>query len=708
MANNIIKRVWNQNRMVNIEDLSGMAFQAEDGGHTFEISGIDDTGAVVALSGTVAGVFRRPDNADIALTGSASGGVASVTLTDDCYAVPGRIALTIFVTSDGQTVAVYACVGTVAATSGGAVAGDTPQDVVDLINAIEAAVATIPASYTDLMAAVAPDYSSSAVYSVGAYAWYGGELLKCIYPITVGESFNDAHWTSAVVGNDLENVYNILDDITTQEKILTALAVKTAGSSALPAGVSSVQGAFRGMNVSNPGNLTGTTSASYNTFYIQAASEMDVVVDVSSAANSVKIGIFANSPYGEANRVSPIYDSGLAEYPLPTKDSPLHVKAGQYISWSYSNGPTLENSAWSLYSITNGTASLNGDLPLTAQMVRNVNQKMQDGWQPIPESFELGGYSAYNSKDSRTYRVRTSSYIEYPYDYFIIAEEGYTVVAYLDDSTVLSSYPIIHIPKNKKACVYVRRMTEDTTETVDVATFAAAIKMSTKLSDMILHAPTFTDVSMFLRVGIGGDSYAAGGGIISGIRPLTWGKNLERQAGIDVDIYAKSGQTVVQWVTDATNGLPALLAGEECGLYWLQHGINGTSTPEELGTSADMSANPHPATFYGQYTEAVQQIQATFPNARIVLATITGTSFGLYQTIYANVNTAIRDIAEYCSVPVVEITKDEFYRSLWYSSGMRSNHPTAMIAAGMAMANRRLISKCIQENPSYFVEFGSN
>ena len=102
MANNIIRRVWNQNRMVNIEDLTGMVFQAEIDGHTFEISGIDDTGAAVSLSGTVAGVFRRPDNADSPLTGSASGGVVSVTLTEDCYAVPGRFGLTILVTSGGQ------------------------------------------------------------------------------------------------------------------------------------------------------------------------------------------------------------------------------------------------------------------------------------------------------------------------------------------------------------------------------------------------------------------------------------------------------------------------------------------------------------------------------------------------------------------------------------------------------------------------------
>ena len=215
--NNIIKRVWNQNRMVQIEDLSGMTFQAESGGHTFEIFGVDDTGATVNLSGTVTGVFRRPDNADIALTGSASGGVASVTLTDDCYAVPGRFGLTIFVTSGGQKTAVYAAIGTVASTNGGAVAGDTPQDVVDLINAIEAAVATIPADYTDLMAAIAPMYSNSALYAVGSYAWYDGDLYRCTTPITTAETWTAAHWTAAVIGNDVarigENLKNLDDSV---------------------------------------------------------------------------------------------------------------------------------------------------------------------------------------------------------------------------------------------------------------------------------------------------------------------------------------------------------------------------------------------------------------------------------------------------------------------------------------------------------------
>ena len=210
MANNVIKRIWNQNKMVNIEALDGMAFQAEDGGHTFEISGVDGQGNPVALSGTVAGVFRRPDNADIALVGTASDGKVSVTLTDACYAVTGKFGLTIFVTADSKKTAVYAAIGTVAGTTGGAVAGDTPQDVVDLVNAINAAVATIPASYANLMASIAPTYSNSALYAVGSYVWYDGNLYRCITSITTAESWTAAHWTQVTLGGETSFLYESL------------------------------------------------------------------------------------------------------------------------------------------------------------------------------------------------------------------------------------------------------------------------------------------------------------------------------------------------------------------------------------------------------------------------------------------------------------------------------------------------------------------
>lgn len=132
--NTVIKRAWNKNKLVKVEDLTGMTFQAESGGHTFEISGVDDTGAAVSLSGTVEGRFLRADNAEIIISGTASGGKASVTLSDVCYAIPGRFLLTIYVTSGGQKVAVYAATGSVVATSGTA-SGSIPPLVTDSVQA---------------------------------------------------------------------------------------------------------------------------------------------------------------------------------------------------------------------------------------------------------------------------------------------------------------------------------------------------------------------------------------------------------------------------------------------------------------------------------------------------------------------------------------------------------------------------------------------
>ena len=211
--NNIIKRVWNQNRMVNIEDLRGMAFQSEDGGHTFVISGVDDEENIVPITGSVGGVFMRPDGTDVALTGTASGGSAYVTLSEDCYGVSGRFGLTIFVTKDSKKTAIYACIGTVAMTSYGVVSSGTSADVTDLINALNAAtsslntaIGSIPPDYSSFMASVAPQYSSSAVYTAGSYCWYDGTLYKAVVDITMGESWTAAHWTTAVLGNDLRNI----------------------------------------------------------------------------------------------------------------------------------------------------------------------------------------------------------------------------------------------------------------------------------------------------------------------------------------------------------------------------------------------------------------------------------------------------------------------------------------------------------------------
>ena len=208
--NNLIKRVWNRRGMTHIEDLQGFAFSNESGGHTFQISGVED-GTMVVLSGTVAASFLRPDQATVAITGSISGGVVSVTLPANCYDIPGRFGLVIFLTSDSQKTAIYSCVGNVARSSTSQVAPGTTADVVDLINQINAAVATIPQSWTGLMADIAPNYSTSAVYPVGAYVYYNGDLYRCTTAITTAESWTAGHWTAAVLGNDVADLKSAIE-----------------------------------------------------------------------------------------------------------------------------------------------------------------------------------------------------------------------------------------------------------------------------------------------------------------------------------------------------------------------------------------------------------------------------------------------------------------------------------------------------------------
>lgn len=211
MANNIIKRVWNQNTMVRIEELNGMTFQQEDGGHTFQISGVDDQGNAVPLSGTVAGVFLRSDNANVAISGTTSEGVASITLTEECYVLPGRFLFTVFVTSDGQKTVVYAATGTVTRTSGDTITPEVESDVVDLINRINEAVATIPADYTDLWTSIAPAFSTSATYSAGSYVTYDGNVY-CFINAHTG-SWNPSDVVAVNVGGELSEINSSVSDL---------------------------------------------------------------------------------------------------------------------------------------------------------------------------------------------------------------------------------------------------------------------------------------------------------------------------------------------------------------------------------------------------------------------------------------------------------------------------------------------------------------
>lgn len=167
------------------------------------------------LSGVCTGYFIRPTGDTVVIdNGVISGNVAYITLPAACYVNEGQFSLAIKVanTDDGITTTMRIVDGVVCNTETGSYVdpGTIIPSIEDLIDAIENAIATIPADYSSLLGDIAGDYSNTSAYEVGQYAWYNGSLKRCIYPITSGETYNAAHWEDAVIGRD---VYSVRQDL---------------------------------------------------------------------------------------------------------------------------------------------------------------------------------------------------------------------------------------------------------------------------------------------------------------------------------------------------------------------------------------------------------------------------------------------------------------------------------------------------------------
>ena len=159
----------------------GPLYAGEDDAHKFIISATK-YGADFSLSGNVSAKFiREADGETIPMTGSTSNGKVTLTLIENCYYQPGRFTLTIYLTGGGVKTVVYACKGNVHRTETASVldpSGEIQDDVTDLLDAISTAQGTIPASYANMQAAIAPTFSSSTSYGAGQYVWNGGELYR--------------------------------------------------------------------------------------------------------------------------------------------------------------------------------------------------------------------------------------------------------------------------------------------------------------------------------------------------------------------------------------------------------------------------------------------------------------------------------------------------------------------------------------------------
>lgn len=192
--------------------ISGVLFGGEDQAHKFIIRREDGT----AFAGTVTAKFLRyADDVTVPLTGSIEDGSATVTLIENCYMRPGRFKLTLYVTQDESTTAVYCCMGTVDRTDGQRTVDPGSEinlDVTDLINRINTATASVPADYTALLATIAPTFSASTGYASGEYVWYNGTLYRFTADHAAG-AWTGTDATASVIGEDVSELKSAVDDL---------------------------------------------------------------------------------------------------------------------------------------------------------------------------------------------------------------------------------------------------------------------------------------------------------------------------------------------------------------------------------------------------------------------------------------------------------------------------------------------------------------
>lgn len=197
---------------VKVQYLHGNLFSQDNAANTINVH-VHSAGVPESLGGTISANVIRSDGGTVAVAGSVSGDTATVVLPQACYAVPGVIHIIIKSTVSSVVTTIAAVVANVYTSSTDTVIdpGTIITDVAALIDAIEDAVDSIPVDYSGLLATIAADYSSSKTYPVvGTYAWQGGVLKRNIVPITTAESYTAAHWTNAVLGDDVSALKSAL------------------------------------------------------------------------------------------------------------------------------------------------------------------------------------------------------------------------------------------------------------------------------------------------------------------------------------------------------------------------------------------------------------------------------------------------------------------------------------------------------------------
>lgn len=351
--------ICNLNQPVAATFLHGNLFSQDNAGNTINVH-VMDNGEPATIGGTVSANVIRADGNTVAVSGAIDGNKAYVILPQACYAVPGRVEIIIKLTQSTTITTIAAIVANVYRSTTDTVVdpGTIIPSIQTLIEEIEDAVDSIPVDYSGLLATIAADYSSSKTYPVvGMYAWQGGVLKRNIVPITTAETYTAAHWTNAVLGDDVSALKSAIDDAEGQ---IHSGIVEVAKGNLVP-----------NEYIKDDGSV-GTYNGWSRTTYIDVSqtSEIDIV---SSGDSSGTYNAYYN---GEKATLGIFrFSEGLSHKVLPEGTKYIRMSAPTAVMESVELSYTLP--------IFKNANELNGT---TEQLIHTVKQN------GIEYTIETGGY----------------------------------------------------------------------------------------------------------------------------------------------------------------------------------------------------------------------------------------------------------------------------------------------------------------------------
>lgn len=214
---NIINGSWKQGVEPKVVNLTGTAFMEEAGAHVFHISAEDASGATIAFTGTVSALFLRADNTTVAIDGEISEGAAEVTLVSDCYHVPGRFSIAVYVSDGTDSACVYAAVGNVYRTSSDVVidSGATIPTLAQLQAAYQACVeatADAEGAAEEAIGNFAPAFAEATANVAGSYVTYtDGKMYLLPNGHTANTTWANTTKSEVKVGGELTDLKGAVD-----------------------------------------------------------------------------------------------------------------------------------------------------------------------------------------------------------------------------------------------------------------------------------------------------------------------------------------------------------------------------------------------------------------------------------------------------------------------------------------------------------------